>query len=182
MRRPWVPVLFFPALACSLSVGASGEYLAKADLRARPGIQVDGRIHPYGDENVFLGLDSRWPINWRHGGESRLSLLAGYASVPVRDASRWTMEGAVSLGYGRFDTGSAVSPGLLGGLRLGFPLRLGASRTPWQSDDVADLLWMLVPEIGGGGVLPVGGASRTLRPDAWFGLALRAQIWSSLLP
>jgi hypothetical protein len=182
MRFPWVPFCCLPAMACSLSLGATGEYLAKADLHAKPDLHVDGRVHPYGDENIVFGLDSRVPINWRHGGEYRLSGLVGYAFVPVRDAARWRMEGALSFGYGRFDTGSSVWSGLEGGGRLGFPLRLGPGRLPWQADDVADIFWMLVPEIGGGAVKPVGGPSRSFRPEAWVGLAIRAQLWSSLVP
>jgi len=167
---------------CAVSGGTFYSRYGNGPAEPRWQMQVDGRLQPLGDRNLVVGLDGRVPPNLVPGhccDELSAALFVGYGKIPQRDGSRLGFEVGPTVGYERLREHDHVKGGAALGGQLAVPIRLSGSRTPWDTSDTIDFLWMIVPEVGGGVFRPT---ASDRQGELRAGLSLRLQMWTALFP
>lgn len=111
------------------------------------------------------------------------ALSFGYLDAPLPHRGRVGYEAHALGGVGRFESRGRKLPALTSGVRLGLPLRLGASREIWEDEAPLAATLMLVPELGATAWFPrEGGGWGATRLALDAGIAFRFFFWSSLSP
>jgi hypothetical protein len=166
---------------CTVSLGASGSRAWSAPLSQHAGVTVQGILALPRDYRWVVGLETSTSVQtspdlqadqWRGGA------LFGYASLP-QPYERWGWE---VLGRAQFMRGSEGTFNRYGGVlgaSAAFPMRLSASRDPWEVDELLGVRTYLAPSIG---INAVAGSNQSVHPEVTLGLFFRVAITSTLLP
>jgi hypothetical protein len=112
--------------------------------------------------------------------QTRVAALLGYSDLPEPGASPLGFETSLHLGGFRGSSGPLVRGGGLALASVSALIRLSPSRPSWQSDDISQLILVLVPFVRAGCLISFD--DFTAQSEVSGGLAIRVYLWSGLLP
>jgi len=129
------------------------------------------------EQSTMLQASPSWAVD-----QSRVGLLGGFGDTPHADGPATGWELTAHLGAIRGSLGpDLVHFGGYFDAEAAFLFRPSRAEEPWESDGYLRSTWLLVPTVGGGGILMHEG-DWALRPEIRFGLGVRFQLWSTLIP
>ncbi len=171
---------------CDATLQGFGAYKASAADSLHAGPMFEGRIHIPRSYEWVAGVEAGHLLQpnpptvvdqWRFGIVGGRNALA--QSLGSRIGSEWTAR--VGLFRGSYGSAPPVRAGLYGGFSLGMPIRISATKEPWQMDDLLLTTWTIVPQIGFNALMP------EIRPmdtaiELSAAVGVRVNLSSSLLP
>jgi hypothetical protein len=172
-------------LGCTAGLDAAGAYVPATPTSLHAGERLSVRMNWPREYFWIVGFEQSTMLQASPSSgtdQSRLGLLGGFGDTPHAEGSSTGYELTGHLGAIRGSLGEDLVH--LGGYfdaEAALLWRPARAEEPWENDGYLRTTFLLVPSIGGGGILMNEG-DWAVRPEIRFGLGVRFQLWPTLIP